>query len=190
MRTLSGGEKSRLRLCELMYDPLNMLVLDEPTNHLDLMSREWIEEAVEAFTGTLLFVSHDRYFVSRFATRIIYLENGTYTDFTGNYEAFLAYRERQKAEQAASSVVETPKKAEKQEKPKPKGGTKNIAKKVAVLEREISQLEERMSALENEMAACGADAGKLMELMHERDDAEAQLMDKMAQWEELAAQIE
>ena len=130
-----------------------MLVLDEPTNHLDLMSREWIEEAVEAFTGTLLFVSHDRYFVSRFATRIIYLENGTYTDFTGNYEAFLAYRERQKAEQAASSVVETPKKAEKQEKPKPKGGTKNIAKKVAVLEREISQLEERMSALENEMAA-------------------------------------
>lgn len=190
VRTLSGGEKSRLRLCELMYDPLNMLVLDEPTNHLDLMSREWIEEAVEAFTGTLLFVSHDRYFVSRFATRIIYLENGTYTDFTGNYEAFLAYRERQKAEQAASSVAETPKKAEKQEKPKPKGGTKNIAKKVAVLEREISQLEERMSALENEMAACGADAGKLMELMHERDDAETQLMDKMAQWEELAAQIE
>ena len=190
VRTLSGGEKSRLRLCELMYDPLNMLVLDEPTNHLDLMSREWIEEAVEAFTGTLLFVSHDRYFVSRFATRIIYLENGTYTDFTGNYEAFLAYRERQKAEQTVSAVVETPKKAEKQEKPKPKGGTKNIAKKVAVLEREISQLEERMSALENEMAACGADAGKLMELMHERDDAEAQLMDKMAQWEELAAQIE
>ncbi len=108
VRMLSGGEKSRLRLCELMYDPLNMLILDEPTNHLDLMSREWIEEAVEAFTGTLLFVSHDRYFVSRFATRIIYLENGTYTDFTGDYEAFLAYRERQKAVAPAVPKADTP----------------------------------------------------------------------------------
>ena len=90
VRNLSGGEKSRLRLCELMYDPLNMLVLDEPTNHLDLLSREWIEEAVEAFTGTLLFVSHDRYFVSRFANRVIYLENGRYIDFKGRYEDFLA----------------------------------------------------------------------------------------------------
>ena len=81
---LSGGEKSRLRLCELMYDPLNLLILDEPTNHLDLASREWIEEAVEAFDGTLLFVSHDRYFVERFATRVLYLENGHLTDFIGS----------------------------------------------------------------------------------------------------------
>ena len=79
---LSGGEKSRLRLCELMYDPLNLLILDEPTNHLDLASREWIEEAVEAFDGTLLFVSHDRYFVERFATRVLYLENGRLIDLS------------------------------------------------------------------------------------------------------------
>ena len=173
-----------------MYDPLNVLVLDEPTNHLDLMSREWIEEAVEAFTGTLLFVSHDRYFVSRFATRVIYLEDGTYTDFTGSYEAFLAYRERQKAEAAAAAPASAPQKAEKAQKPKPKGGTKNIAKKVAVLEREIAQLEERMAALEEQMAACGADAGKLMELMQERETVDAALAEKMAAWEELAAQIE
>ncbi len=83
---LSGGEKSRLRLCELMYDPLNLLILDEPTNHLDLASREWIEEAVEAFDGTLLFVSHDRYFVERFATRVLYLENGHLTDFIGSLQ--------------------------------------------------------------------------------------------------------
>lgn len=189
VRMLSGGEKSRLRLCELMYDPLNMLILDEPTNHLDLMSREWIEEAVEAFTGTLLFVSHDRYFVSRFATRIIYLENGTYTDFTGDYEAFLNYRERQKAANPTPKPesIETPTKTEK---PKPKGGTKNIAKKVAVLEREIAQLEERITELDAEMAACGADAGQLIELMHTREKTESELIDKMAQWETLAEQIE
>ncbi len=190
VRMLSGGEKSRLRLCELMYDPLNMLILDEPTNHLDLISREWIEEAVEAFTGTLLFVSHDRYFVSRFATRIIYLENGTYTDFIGNYEAFLSYRERQKA----ASTTPKPETAAvipaKADKPKPKGGTKNIAKKVAVLEREIAQLEERITELDTEMAACGADAGRLMELMHTREETESELVDKMAQWETLAEQIE
>ncbi len=190
VRMLSGGEKSRLRLCELMYDPLNMLILDEPTNHLDLMSREWIEEAVEAFTGTLLFVSHDRYFVSRFATRIIYLENGTYTDFTGDYEAFLAYRERQTASAPILPKADTPAAPVKTEKPKPKGGTKNIAKKVAVLEREIAQLEERIAALDTEMAECGADAGKLMELMHTREETETELMDKMAQWETLAEQIE
>lgn len=190
VRMLSGGEKSRLRLCELMYDPLNMLILDEPTNHLDLMSREWIEEAVEAFTGTLLFVSHDRYFVSRFATRIIYLENGTYTDFTGDYESFLAYRERQKAAAVPAPKTDLPQVPVPNEKPKPKGGTKNIAKKVAVLEREIAQLEERIAALDGEMAECGADAGKLMELMHTREDAETELTDKMAQWETLAEQIE
>lgn len=189
VRMLSGGEKSRLRLCELMYDPLNMLILDEPTNHLDLMSREWIEEAVDAFTGTLLFVSHDRYFVSRFATRIIYLENGTYTDFTGDYEAFLSYRERQKAANAVPKTEVAPAPT-KSEKTKPKGGTKNIAKKVAVLEREIAQLEEHLTALDTEMAACGADAGRLMELMHTREQTESDLIEKMAQWETLAEQIE
>ena len=102
---LSGGEKSRLRLCELMYDPLNMLVLDEPTNHLDILSREWIEEAIEGFTGTLLFVSHDRYFVSRFANRIIVLMDGEMIDFTGNYEQYLAFRERKAAEKALDPVA-------------------------------------------------------------------------------------
>ena len=78
---LSGGELSRLRLCMLMDEQTSFLILDEPTNHLDIAAREWVEEAVEAFDGTLLFVSHDRYFINRFATRIWELENQTIRDF-------------------------------------------------------------------------------------------------------------
>ena len=91
---LSGGEQSRLRLCMLMDEKINLLVLDEPTNHLDIQSREWIEEAVEEYEGNLLFVSHDRYFIDRFASRIWLLENGQITDFRGTYQEFQAARAR------------------------------------------------------------------------------------------------
>ena len=189
VKTLSGGEKSRLRLCELMYDPLNMLILDEPTNHLDLLSREWIEEAVEAFTGTLLFVSHDRYFVERFATRVIYLENGTYLDYTGTYEQFLAYRERLRSEQTAQAPVQAPK-ADKPQKPRPKGGTKNKAKRLAVLEREISQMEAKLADLDNQINHNAADPEKLMGLLAEKDAADAELLEKMDEWERLSEELE
>ena len=181
---LSGGEKSRLRLCELMYDPLNMLILDEPTNHLDLMSREWIEEAVEAFTGTLLFVSHDRYFVERFATRVIYLENGKYIDFSGSYADFLNYRERLKA---SEPVI---KKQEKKEKPKPKGGTKNISKRLNVLEREITNLENEQTKLDELINKSAADANKLMELLNQKEELEMNLLEKMEEWGKLSEELE
>ncbi|MGN1031170.1 MAG: ABC-F family ATP-binding cassette domain-containing protein [Butyricicoccaceae bacterium] len=182
---LSGGEKSRLRLCELMYDKLNMLVLDEPTNHLDILAREWIEEAVEGFTGTLLFVSHDRYFVSRFASRIIVLMEDGYEDFTGNYEQYLAFREKKAAERAAAAPVK-PKKVRE----KPKGGTKPLEKKIAKLEREIAELEAKCAELEEQMAAAGADAERLMELSAERETLDEQLMEKMEQWEALSTELE
>ena len=183
---LSGGEKSRLRLCELMYDPLNMLILDEPTNHLDLMSREWIEEAVEAFTGTLLFVSHDRYFVERFATRVIYLENGKYIDFTGSYADFLNYRERLKASEPL--IQKQPK--EKKEKPKQKGGTKNISKRLNVLEREITNLENDQAELDELINQSAADANKLMELLSKKEELEMSLLEKMEEWEKLSEELE
>ncbi|MGM9649535.1 MAG: ATP-binding cassette domain-containing protein, partial [Butyricicoccaceae bacterium] len=182
---LSGGEKSRLRLCELMYDKLNMLVLDEPTNHLDILAREWIEEAVEGFTGTLLFVSHDRYFVSRFASRIIVLMEDGYVDFTGNYEQYLAFREKKAAERAAAAPVK-PKKVRE----KPKGGTKPLEKKIAKLEREIAELEAQCADLDERMAQAGADAQKLMELSAEREAVDEALMEKMEQWEALSTELE
>lgn len=182
---LSGGEKSRLRLCELMYDKLNMLVLDEPTNHLDILAREWIEEAVEGFTGTLLFVSHDRYFVSRFASRIIVLMEDGYVDFTGNYEQYLAFREKKAAERAAAAPVK-PKKVRE----KPKGGTKPLEKKITKLEREIAELEAQCADLDERMAQAGADAQKLMELSAEREAVDEALMEKMEQWEALSTELE
>ena len=188
--TLSGGEKSRLRLCELMYDPLNMLILDEPTNHLDLMSREWIEEAVEAFTGTLLFVSHDRYFVERFATRVIYLENGEYFDYTGSYEQFLAYRERLRAEKGPAPSPAAKKQAPKAEKPRQKGGTKNLSKRVTVLEREISRLEAELADLDSRINHNAADPEKLMGLLAEKEEADAELLGKMEEWERLSEELE
>ena len=97
---LSGGEQSRLRLCMLMDDEINFLILDEPTNHLDIDSREWIEEAVEAYDGTLLFVSHDRYFINRFATRIWELADGTITDYPMGFTQYRQVKAQEEAEKA------------------------------------------------------------------------------------------
>jgi len=88
---LSGGEKSRLMLCMLMKRKVNLLLLDEPTNHLDIASREWMEEAIEGYRETLLFISHDRYLVARFATRLWILENGGITDFPGTFAEYRAH---------------------------------------------------------------------------------------------------
>ena len=197
---LSGGEKSRLRLCELMYDPLNFLILDEPTNHLDLASREWIEEAVEAFDGTLLFVSHDRYFVERFATRVLYLEDGKLIDFIGSYSDFLAYRE--KGIQPENPVpVPAPKRKKPDvptlddvprppEKPKRTGGTKNLQKQLNTLEREISQLEQQSADLEQQMVEVSSDSARLLELMTEKEACDESLAAKMDEWEAVAAELE
>lgn len=103
---LSGGELSRLRLCMLMRREINFLILDEPTNHLDIASREWIEDALSDYTQALLFVSHDRYFIEKFATRIWLLENGTITDYHGTYEQFREYRARQTTLQQTAKAVE------------------------------------------------------------------------------------
>ena len=89
--TLSGGEQSRLRLCMLMDEKINLLILDEPTNHLDIASREWVEAAIEEFEGVLLFVSHDRYFIEKFAERIWLLEDGTIRDFRCDYRKYRSW---------------------------------------------------------------------------------------------------
>ena len=183
--TLSGGEQSRLRLCMLMDSQINLLILDEPTNHLDIQSREWIEEAVEEYEGNLLFVSHDRYFIDRFATRIWMLEDGHITDFRGTYQEYLAAKAK-KAAPAPAPVKEEPKK----EKPKRPGGTKILEKEVAAAERAVGKAEEEMYDLTLQIEEAAADYLKLQELYEKKEALEEEILKLYGRWEDLAAQLE
>ena len=184
---LSGGEQSRLRLCMLMDEKINLLILDEPTNHLDIQSREWIEEAVEEYEGNLLFVSHDRYFIDRFATRVWVLEDGQVTDFRGSYGEYRAARERKQA-QAVPAPAAAP--AEKKEKPRRPGGTKNLEKEVAASERAVAKAEEQMYELGLQIEEAASDYLKLQELYEQREALEEEILKLYGTWERLSAELE
>ena len=175
---LSGGERSRLKLCMLMGGDVNFLILDEPTNHLDIASREWMEDALSDYEQTLLFVSHDRYFIEKFATRIWALADGRITDYRGGYRDFCAWRERQSALQQTEKAVQ-----KKEEKKKPH--VPNAEKQIAKTEREIARLEEKIAALDAEAETYAADYQKLLEIGETRDALDAELMALYEKWEEL-----
>ena len=174
---LSGGEQSRLRLCMLMDEKINLLILDEPTNHLDIASREWVEAAIEEFEGVLLFVSHDRYFIEKFAERIWLLEDGTIRDFPCGYQKYRSILEHEAAAKPAPTVEVKPKKE------KPKGGTKESEKLVRRLEREIEKQEAAIAELDARIEAAAADYQELTRLLGEKETAENDLMALMEQWE-------
>ena len=177
---LSGGERSRLKLCMLMGGDINLLILDEPTNHLDIASREWMEDALSDYEQTLLFVSHDRYFIEKFATRIWALRDGEITDFRGGYREYCTWRERQDQLRLATAL---PKQEKKEEKKKPH--QPNSEKQIAKTEREIARLEEKIAALDREAETYAADYQKLMEIGAEREELDGELMALYEKWEEL-----
>lgn len=177
VKNLSGGEQSRLRLCMLMDEKINLLILDEPTNHLDIASREWVEAAIEEFEGVLLFVSHDRYFIEKFAERIWLLEDGHIRDFPCGYQKYRSILEH---EAAAKPAISAPVKPRKE---KPKGGTKDTDKLVRKLEREIEKQEKVIADFDAEIDAASADYQELTRLLEEKEAAEMALMELMEQWE-------
>ena len=185
---LSGGEQSRLRLCMLMDEQINLLILDEPTNHLDIASREWIEEAVADYEGNLLFVSHDRYFIKQFATRIWMLEDGCITDFRGTFEEFRAARERAKA-QAAAPVKAEPEKPKKEKSKRP-GGTKELEKQVAAAERAVAKAEERQYELSLKAEEVASNYLELQKVYEEQKALEDEIATLYTKWETLAAELE
>ena len=184
---LSGGELSRLRLCMLMDESINLLILDEPTNHLDIASREWLEEAVEAFDGTLLFVSHDRYFINRFATRVWELEEQRITDYP---MGFARYR-KVKAEQPAKKAEPEKTVKEKSLTEKLPRGNKNqqaARRQLTICEREIAQQEEALAALDARLEEAASDYEKYSALYAEKEAQEQKLTELMERWEALAAE--
>ena len=177
VENLSGGEQSRLRLCMLMDEKINLLILDEPTNHLDIASREWVEAAIEEFDGVLLFVSHDRYFIEKFAERIWLLEDRHIRDFPCGYQKYRSILEHEAASKPIMAAGPKPKKG------KPKGGTKDVEKLVRRLEREIEKQEQVIGDLDKQIEKASADYQELTRLMSEKEAAEEALMRLMEQWE-------
>ena len=179
--TLSGGEQSRLRLCMLMDEKINLLILDEPTNHLDVASREWVECAIDEYEGTLIFVSHDRYFVEKFATRIWELEQGHIRDFPCGYAK---YRSIKAHEQMPQQRPAAPVKKER-----PAAG-KELEKQVRRLERRIDEQERKIAALDEALRAAATDYQELVRLTAEKEREDQLLEELMTQWETAAAQLE
>ena len=186
---LSGGERGRVSLAKLMLSEANFLILDEPTNHLDIDSKEILEQALNSYTGTVLYVSHDRYFINKTATRILDLQEKQLTNYIGNYDYYL----EKKAELSPASIESVKvtdsegkndwqKQKEEQAKQRKK---ENELKKV---EEEITALEEQIQSIDTQMASeevC-TDVAKCMELQKEKDSCSERLEVLYEKWEELA----
>ena len=186
--SLSGGERSRVALAKLTLQGPNVMILDEPTNHLDLQSRQFLEEILGEYDGTLLFVSHDRYFIDSLATKVWAIEDGVLLPYMGNYTEYRTRRQRIVLDGPAS-----PASAKKPEKPAParsqnKKGAKGKVRSAEDVERDIEKAEEQVKALEESLsqAALDADAGQLTRLSSEYELAKAQIDELFAEWERLS----
>ena len=192
---LSGGERGRLSLAKLMLSESNFLILDEPTNHLDITSKEILEDAINAYEGTLLYVSHDRYFINRTADRILELSGKKLTGYLGNYDYYL---EKKLARQSGSAPadVSSPRRADtvseskldwqaRKEQQAQERKKENARKKC---EETIEKLEERLAEIEQTMAAPenATDAPKLQELAARQEELNQELLKQYERWEELS----
>lgn len=193
IKFLSGGEKGRLSLAKLMLSKANLLILDEPTNHLDIMSKEILEQAINRYTGTVLYVSHDRFFINQTATRILELTSQTFLNYIGNYDYYL-----EKKELLSASLLPTPTATTTEEETLTKNDwemQKELqAKKrkqqndLAKCENEIAKHEASIQAIEEEMLlpdVC-TNASKLLQLQNEKEALESTLERFYEQWETLA----
>ena len=203
--TLSGGERGRVSLAKLMLSESNFLILDEPTNHLDIMSREILETALNHYEGTVLYVSHDRYFINRTAARILELSGQTLTNYLGNYDYYLEKKpqigiiDSTSAFPPATAVFGnnvakdsgSEKKQEWKQRKEEQAAIRKKERELAKTEERIAFIEERTSKIDEEMVLpeiC-SNSVKLQELQNEKDSLEEELMELMERWEELSEEL-
>ena len=187
---LSGGEKGRVLLAKLMLSEANFLLLDEPTNHLDITSKEILENVLNNYKGTILFVSHDRYFINQTATRILDLDNGSFHNYIGNYDYYLEkHTEEQLVIANNETVSETKNDWEKQKEEK--AVRRKWENQMAAVEQEIAKLEQTIAeAVEGLLLPENAtNVAVLIDLQKTKEEAEQLLLQKMEEWEELSNQF-
>lgn len=207
IQDLSGGEQGRVSLAKLMLSDANFLILDEPTNHLDIQGKEVLEEAIRNYEGTVLYVSHDRYFINKTATRIIELFSNRFDNYIGNYDYYIekkedvrAYGELQQKDKEPLEAID-PEEAQRLEEKESKRldweNQKELSAKrrkwqnaLQKAEEKIAKLEERKEELTASMEEVGSDVGRLMEIHREQEAIEKELEEQYAIWEESSLELE
>ncbi len=196
---LSGGERGRVSLVKLMLSKANFLLLDEPTNHLDILSKDVLESALNSFPGTICYVSHDRYFINKTATRILDLTGNRLLNYIGNYDYYIEKREAVEgaANLSNNNVEEKPteisdSKQEWIENKTAQAQKKKVTNALNKCEKEIEKLEEKLALIDEEFAnpEISSNVGKLMELQKEKTALEEKLEKLMNEWEELTLSLE
>ena len=204
---LSGGEQGRVSLAKLMLSDANFLILDEPTNHLDIQGKEVLEEAIRNYEGTVLYVSHDRYFINKTATRIIELFSNRFDNYIGNYDYYIEKKEdvraygdlqqKDKEPLEAMNPEEAQRLEEKESKRLDWENQKELSAKrrkwqnaLQKAEEKIAKLEERKEELTASMEEVGSDVGRLMEIHKEQEAIEKELEEQYAIWEESSLELE
>ena len=207
IQDLSGGEQGRVSLAKLMLSDANFLILDEPTNHLDIQGKEVLEEAIRNYEGTVLYVSHDRYFINKTATRIIELFSNRFDNYIGNYDYYIEKKEdvraygdslqKDKMPVEAIDPEEAQRLEEKESKRLDWENQKELSAKrrkwqnaLQKAEEKIAKLEERKEELTASMEEVGSDVGRLMEIHREQEAIEKELEEQYAIWEESSLELE
>ena len=207
IQDLSGGEQGRVSLAKLMLSDANFLILDEPTNHLDIQGKEVLEEAIRNYEGTVLYVSHDRYFINKTATRIIELFSNRFDNYIGNYDYYIEKKEdvraygdslqKDKMPLEAIDPEEAQRLEEKESKRLDWENQKELSAKrrkwqnaLQKAEEKIAKLEERKEELTASMEEVGSDVGRLMEIHREQEAIDKELEEQYALWEESSLELE
>ena len=198
---LSGGERGRVALAKLMLSDANFLILDEPTNHLDITSKEILEEALKSYTGTVFFVSHDRYFINQTATRILELTGETVVNYIGNYDYYLEKHDQMVAlyvkkpedeAQTEASVKETAQKVDWQTQKAEQARIRKIENALKKAEEKIAELEDKIASIDAECAKpeVAVNSAKLGELTKQQSEYQEELEKQYEVWEELSMELD